>query len=204
MVRALGPHILVTGFGPFFQVEENPSRTVAFALADAPPDGVRVSAVELPVDVATAGEAIDRAVASVEPVDLLLALGVQRDAYFRVERRARFRLTSQKPDNSGVVTEGIELEPARDFETRFDVEACARVLRASGAADVRTSDDAGGFVCERVYHHVLALGARRPLPGLFLHLPPHDALSAEEQLPHVRALLPELASQARAFTSTPA
>ena len=196
MDSALGPHILVTGFGPFFQVEDNPSRAVAFALAEASPVGLRISAAELPVDVRAAAEALDREIERAGPVDVLLALGVQREAYFRVERRARHRLTSQKPDNAGVVTEGIELEPACDFETRFDVEACARALRASGAIDVRTSDDAGGFVCERVYHHVLALGAHQPMPGLFLHLPPNEVLAADQQVPHVRALVLELVAQA--------
>jgi len=194
------PHLLVTGFGPFFRVDDNPSRAVAFALADAPPPGVRIRAAELPVDVAASARALESELRRAPDVDAVLALGVQEEGYYRVERRARHRLSARKPDNAGVVPAGHVLEPARDFETAFDVDLCAAALRASGAGDVRTSDDAGGFVCERVYHHLLAHGAERRLPGLFLHLPPAGSSRAEEQVPHVRALVLELVRQTRALS----
>lgn len=192
---ALGPHLLVSGFGPFFEVDENPSRDVAFALESEPPPGVRVSAVELPVTIESAGDVLAAAVAGAEPVDAVLSLGVQKEPFFRVERRARCRLSATKPDNDGFVPAGTVLSPARDLATALDVAACVRALLRSGAHDARPSDDAGGFVCERVYHRALALGAERGLPALFLHLPPAHVRSAREQVPHVRALVEEVARQ---------
>jgi pyroglutamyl-peptidase len=184
------PLVLVTGFGAFPGTERNPSREIARALEDDPPPGVRLRSAELPVTFAGAPPAIDLALEGLAGVpDLLLGLGVQPDPWFRLERRARGRLTGERPDNDGSTAGGLDVDAGPDLETALDLERLARAMRAAGAPDVRLSDDAGGYVCERTYHHLLSCGRALERPALFLHLPPAATLEPADQLPFVRALL---------------
>lgn len=175
--------LLVTGFGPFFRVARNASAEVARALAATPPAGWEVAARELPVTFAGAPPALEAALAELAPrlPDLLLSLGVHRKGWFRLERRARPRLTSAKPDNEGV--RAASLGPVGETEraTTLDLELLAGLLVRAGAPEVRVSEDAGGFVCERTYLAALEAGERERFPALFLHLPPADLLDPGRQ-----------------------
>jgi pyroglutamyl-peptidase len=201
MEQQPGPLVVVTGFGPFPGVEVNPSGAVALALAGLGPDalgGARVRARVLPVSVARAGDAVDALLAELDdtepvPPAALLSLGVQREPRFRLELRARARLTSERPDADGQAVAGTRLEGEEERRTTLDLEELAGVLEAAGAGDVHRSDDAGGYVCERVYHHVLGRAAELGVRGLFLHVPPEDAVPAERQVPVVAALVAALA-----------
>jgi len=193
--------ILVTGFGAFQDVVRNPSAELARALADAPPAGVRVVAGELPVEIDALPGSFDALIGALGRPDALLALGVHRGPELRLERRARCRLQSQKTDNVGRLAAGVELEPARDFETRVDVDAAAEVLRAAWSGPVVVSADAGGYVCERTYHYALWTAERLNVPALFLHVPPVEAIDPTELLPPLGRLATELARQAEAQTS---
>lgn len=197
--------ILVTGFGAFLDVTENPSRAVARALADdvelQAALGARVLAGELPVVFEEIAPALDehlRVARASGQLAAVLALGVQREASFRLERRARHVLSSEKLDNAGVAGAGLELTPPRELRTSADLEHLEAALRAAGAADVTISDDAGGYVCERTYHALLGRAEEHGLPAVFLHLPPEAELAAAEQLPYVAACLRALATQALA------
>lgn len=193
------PWIVVSGFGPFLDVECNPSRELARALRERAPEGVAVHGGELPVSVAEAGAAFDRLVDELiaGTPSALLALGVHRGPEFRLERRARFRLHADRPDNDGRVAAGVELEPKRDFSTDLDLERLEEFLREGGAERTMLSDDAGGYVCERVYHAVLARAERLSIPGLFLHVPPVDHVPLDRQLPVVESLVRGLVAQLR-------
>lgn len=191
------PWIVVSGFGPFLDVERNPSRELANALAESPPEGVRVRAGELPVSVADAGDSFHQLVDALAP-DLpvaLLALGVHRGPEFRLERRANFKLHANRPDNDGKIPAGIELEPKREFSTDFDLGPLEQSLRDGGAERTMLSDDAGGYICERVYHAVLARAEALGIPGLFLHVPPIESVPLERQIPVVQSLMRGILAQ---------
>jgi pyroglutamyl-peptidase len=190
MARVPTPLVLVTGFGPFEKVRTNPSRAIAAALAAEPPRGVRVAAAELPVSFTAAPLAVERFVArhAKRRPALLLGLGVQRDPWFRLESRARGRYTTERLDNDGRAGASLAtIGPA--LRTRCDLRALAELLRGCGAADVRLSDDAGGYVCERTYHALLAAGAERGIEAVFLHVPPARAVRSPAQARIVRAWL---------------
>ena len=123
-----------------------------------------------------------------------MCLGVQRSPWFRLERVALAELRSAKHDNDGVRAAGVRLAGEPRLETGLDLDALARALVAGGAADVRVSDDAGGFVCERVYHHALTRARERGIPAVFLHVPPLAAVGLEAQTRAVAALLAAVAS----------
>ncbi|MCZ6596482.1 MAG: hypothetical protein O7B99_02470 [Planctomycetota bacterium] len=190
------PLLLVTGFGPFVGVDHNPSGEVARALEAEPPAVAEVRAAVLPVSFERVPAAYDALLADLAPrrPAALVALGVQLHAYFRLERRARARLRSAKADNDGREGTGIVLAGG-DMETGLDLEPLAAALTRAGGTEVRISEDAGGFVCEGTYHHVLKRAGELGVPGLFLHVPPVDVVAVAAQVPVVRGLLEELVKQ---------
>ena len=186
------PLVLLSGFGPFEGVERNPSGEVARALAASPPSAADVLAAVLPVSFTRAPEswgALEACGAPRRP-DLLVALGVHGDRGFVLERVARGRLAdAERPDVDGTVAFGATDADARDRETVIDLHALRSTLRASGVLDVRISEDAGGYVCERLYSHVLGRGGALGVPALFVHVPPLAATPLDEQVRVVRLLV---------------
>jgi pyroglutamyl-peptidase len=188
MSRVSDPLVLVTGFGPFEKVRTNPSRAIAAALASEPPAGVRIESAELPVSFTGAPLAVARFVARYarrRPA-LLLGLGVQRDGYFRLETRARGRYTTARIDNDGLAGAALGASVGRMLRTSADVRSLARLLRECGAGDVRISNDAGGYVCERTYHALLTAGEEHEIETVFLHVPPARFVRTPRQTRLVR------------------
>ncbi len=176
------PLVLLTGFGPFVDVDLNPSGEVVRSLVAEPPDGVELAGGVLPVSVERVPAAYDALLeAAPRAPDVLLALGVHPGPEFRLERRARVELTSAKLDNDGRAVAGIRLEGEPERATTLELERLESALREAGAKTTRISDDAGGFVCERTYHHVLGCAHELGVPGLFLHVPPAAEMGVEEQ-----------------------
>ena len=196
------PLIVVTGFGPFPGTVRNPSREVALALERRPPAGTRVLARELPVTFAGAPAAIDALVDGLpeRPV-LLLGLGVQPEPTFRLERRARGRLCGARVDGDGRTADEVGVDAGGDLECGLELEPLAEALRGAGARDVLVSSDAGGYVCERTYHRLLAAGVELGVPALFLHVPPVAAMDPAEQERIVRAMLERYSSAMRGRSS---
>lgn len=184
--------VLVTGFGPFLDVTVNPSGELARALALSPPPGIEVAACVLPVSFTGAPAALEAALQGLRPrvPELLLGLGLHRGSWLRLELRARAAMTSPKRDSEGRL--GAELGPLPGGELRssLDLAALGEDLRAAGADDVRLSDDAGGYVCERTYRATLEAGARLARPALFLHVPSAEHLAIARQADLLRAWIP--------------
>lgn len=193
------PLVLVSGFGPFEKVERNPSGEIARELAAAPPAGVRVVAGVLPVSFERAPGTWDELLASVggERPRLFLGLGVQKKRGYRLERRARARpKRTQRRDVDGLaarefVADGPELATGLALEPLLDA------LRAHGVAEARISEDCGGYVCERVYHHLLGRGRERDVAALFVHVPPLRFTPVERQTEILRWFLEAWAQHAR-------
>lgn len=191
--------LFLTGFEPFLDVATNPSGELARALDGRCIGRWTVKGVVLPVAFERVGAAYRAALAELEVAPVaLLSLGVQRGSSFRLEQRARPKLSSAKTDNDG--RRASDLAPLGDVELRTDLDfdALEGALVRGGAREVLRSDDAGGFVCERCYWEVLSAAARLEVPGLFLHVPPVEDLDVLEQLPVVEALIEELLRQATA------
>lgn len=186
--------VLLSGFGPFLDVQENPSGALARALGDAPPAGMEVHGGVLPVSVERVPAAYDALLGELgeRRPDLLLALGVHRGPTFRLERFARARLHAERPDNDGRLAAGTVVGDGVDRASSLDLEELEGALRAAGAPATQLSDDAGGYVCERTYHHVLTRAEGLGIPGLFLHVPPLDVLPIARQVEVVRGFLARL------------
>jgi len=187
--------VLVTGFGSFEEVEVNPSREVARRLAadsslpTAGEEGLRFLAEELPVSFRRVPEAVDRFLGAhgAERPALYLALGVQREPWFRLEFGARARLSEERrPDVDGVSAAEAEPYAGTTRTTSLDLEGIVASLGERGVSPVGTSRDAGGYVCERTYYRVLEHAERTGIPGLFVHVPPAEDVPIERQVEVVR------------------
>ncbi len=194
-MHPVAPLVLLSGFGPFERVERNPSAEIARKLAEEPPPGLEVCWGELPVSFDRAPPAWDELLASLRPrmPDLFLGLGVQRKPGFRVERRARARLNGEdRVDVDGLVAARCALPDGPDLETGVDLVALVEELAAEGVDDLWLSEDAGGYVCERLYHHLLSRAGTLGRPAVFLHTPPRRDVPLPRQVEVVGRLLDRL------------
>ena len=191
------PLLFVTGFEPYLDARFNPSGELARLLALQPPPGVEIVGEVLPVSFTRTPPAYARALERLDrrPV-ALLALGLHRDSWFRLERRARRVLDSLKPDAEGLYAKELEPLGEEDLATDLDLAALSAALVAGGAGEVRVSDDAGGYICEQTYHGLLRRAEEWGIGGLFLHVPPAEKVAVEDQLGPVTSLVRELLRQA--------
>lgn len=193
--------VLVTGFEPFGGAAVNPSWQAAELVAAAPPDGLDVTAVQLPCVFGESIAALRRAVAEVKP-ELVVCLGQAGGRTgVTVERVAVNVDDARIPDNAGaqpidepVVADG----PAAYFST-LPVKACVAAMRGAGVP-AALSNTAGTFVCNHVAYGLAHLLATE-LPGVrggFAHVPwtpeqvvdgTEPSLSADVVADGVRALL---------------
>ena len=168
---------LVTGFGPFGDVVDNPSARIVEALADSGAPGHDLTARILPVS-------FERASAEIESLlvhggfDLALLLGVAgKESEIRIETCGRNLDDARIPDCDGVEACGPIAESGPDVLTT-SVE-CARIAErlAESGIPARLSDSAGSYVCNRVYYAALSAVAIHSLPTrcLFVHVPAHCA-----------------------------
>jgi len=184
------PLAILTGFGPFQDIQENPSGLVAQAVGEDPPPGLEVKASVLPVSYQGVMPRLRGLIESDErtPV-LILGMGVHQGPTFRLESMARAVLSSPKADNDGVLGREVSPLSAGERATRVDMELAAELLGGVARTTVEISHDAGGYVCERTYHAILSEALRIDSRGLFLHVPPLDVIPLTEQIEVVRSFM---------------
>lgn len=191
------PLLFVTGFGPYLDASFNPSEELVRRLIVEPPPGIEVASEVLPVSFTRTPVAYHRALERLDRCPVaLLSLGLHREGWFRPERRARRVLDSTKPDAEGVFARELEPLGEEDLTTAVDLASLERALRAGGATEVRISDDAGGYICEQTHYLVLRQAQRWGTLGHFLHVPPAEQVSVEDQFGPVSSLAAELVRQA--------
>jgi pyroglutamyl-peptidase len=179
------PRILLTGFGPFPGVADNPSAWLAETCAQqvSPEFAGELHAQILPTEwQATA--LTPRLYASLQP-HVMIHFGVSEHANaFRIERsahnRAALRIDACQALPAGRV---IHAEGPHRLDTRLPASRLAAHLRTSGLPAV-TSRSAGSYLCNFLYYHSLDWARRQPEPRLvlFVHVPPLESFSREALL----------------------
>lgn len=172
------PHnLLITGFGPFLDVDDNPSGKLAQALQGAilttSIGPVQLCSKVLAVRYETAASETLLAARQINAIGIL-GMGVARGATApRVERTGRAHCDGLTKDAAGETRTTLG-----DVETLSTAWA-EPLARALGVA---VSDDAGAYVCNAWLYGVLASGTGKAgdRPTAFLHLP--DAGLAPEVL----------------------
>lgn len=163
------PTVVVTGFGPFLDVADNPSSRIAAAVHGRTPGGVRVVGIpHLPVSyaraVADTVEAVRR-----EGAVAVVGFGVARGARApRVEDLARNQLDPGLADVDGVCRAAVADDPAAPAHLPLSGPS-SRLAEALGI-EVNPAHDAGGYVCNAwMYGVATALGAG--VAVCFVHVP---------------------------------
>lgn len=181
--------VLVTGFGPFLDVSDNPSGRLA-RLVDglSPAPGVEVHGLELPVSFARAPRLTLEAISRLRPW-LVIGTGVATlRSDVAVESLGRRRPLSARPDVDGIVLDDLDVDGPEHLRATADV---SRLAVALGAVE---SEDAGGYVCNAWLYRVLRglqeLGPGRRPEVVFIHVPP-SGLSPEALCRGIKALWSE-------------
>lgn len=183
---------LVTGFTPFDDREVNASWIAACALS-AEPD---VDTLEIPVVWGEPGRLLTPLCRRSCP-QVIISMGEGRGGWFDIETRAG-NTRKERPDNRGLAPRGAPIDPAgpATIDASIDARALQRRLRAEGFP-VRTSRDAGAYLCEETLYTLERLRGRyAPLiTVVFVHLPPYGTLvkSGDRRLPCAEPLLDRFA-----------
>lgn len=208
--------MLLTGFAPFGGEALNPSWEVARALRDAPPEGVDLAVVELPIHPRDAREGL-RSVWRSRTFDAWVGLGQAGGRAQMCVERVALNLFQDRPERADAGGEGSEERIVEDGPDAYlcavYAQALAAAIRSSGAP-ASVSYSAGTFLCNQVLYameHELRqprAAAERPRQrAVFLHLPyiPEQlgdkpattpSLPLATQLAGVRAALEWLRAQA--------
>lgn len=167
--------LLVTGFGPFPGVPDNPTQALAQALDGTELEGLRVRGEVLDTSYARSAARLAEIVASeaappAAAVHFGVAVGSER---VRIERRAANRAAPGRPDVDGALP-APRLQPGRDADwtcdTPLPVDSIIAALAAEGLA-VRPSEDCGRYVCNGLYLRSLTSLGSAGVPCLFVHVP---------------------------------
>lgn len=154
------PVVLVAGFGPFPGAMESPSEAPVRGLQGFRVAGARVLALILPAAYGTSGRKLKNAVKKHKPCAVVCFSGGPSGP-FLLERIARNRDQDPRPDASRKVAKGVPID--RKGPPELPSSLPLDVIRARlAAAEIPSiaSDDAGGYLCNHVFYHVL-----RALPG---------------------------------------
>lgn len=178
--------ILLTGFGPFSGVENNPSQRVVEALAANTAGNFDLITAVLPVDYEQADLQIRRLIRAHRP-DIVLSVGVaaKRDAV-RLERVALNLDDADLPDNAGLVRKGVsilEAAPPAYFSGLPLADLEAHLTQAG--VSVRISNHAGAYLCNHVFFTAAHESEQlQPHPQVgFVHIPMAAEYDPEAQTP---------------------
>ncbi len=167
--------VLVFGFEPFLDFDENPTELLASGLDGKTIEGEAVTGVVLPVDYARVEKCIVEAVERVAP-SLVIGFGLaqSRERITPEKIAVNYRLASQ-PDNAGVRMEGSRIdqsEPDGVF-SNLPVEALASSLNSAGIP-AAVSLSAGAYLCNNAMFVIVRESRRRGFCGGFIHVPCHS------------------------------
>lgn len=163
-------HLLITGFGPFPRVPDNPSARVVRRLAGLPhlrrilgraPDCLVLDTRYAALDTHLAPALARRPAA-------LLMIGVAASRRrVCVETRAVNRVSRLFPDAGGTVSRRLAFEPGAPPLRRSPAARAVQVALERAGLEVAASRDAGRYLCNAAYFRALA----QDCPAVFLHIP---------------------------------
>ena len=138
--------VLVTGFGPFLDVQRNPSGDVLPLLAPG------VSTMLLPVEYERATRLLLERLEAEKPHATVLLGLAEGEHVMRLETVATNRDEAAVPDNAGQVRNGIPVVSGAvpTYRSTLPTSRLEAALGRAGFAATR-STDAGGYVCNHVY-----------------------------------------------------
>lgn len=166
--------VLITGFAPFDGASVNPSWQAASLVAAEPPEGLTVTAAELPCAFGTSLDVLRDAIRAATP-DLVLCLGQAGGRPGVTVERVGINVDDAPiPDNAGnqPVDEPVVPGGPAAYFTGLPVKACVAALREAGVP-AAVSNTAGTFVCNHIAYGIGHLTATEfpHVRGGFVHVP---------------------------------
>lgn len=178
--------ILVTGFEPFGGALVNPSWEAVSLLPDSI-GGQALMKLRLPVCYSLAAEKMLDCVRQERP-SLVMCVGLAggRKAITPELVALNYRLASI-PDNAGVLYSGERIDPDAPDAHMSPLPVTQMVSRLRDEnLPASLSLSAGAYVCNDLY---FALLHRGQVPGVFVHVPDAEVLSAQEAARGLRICL---------------
>ena len=180
-MSAQPPHILLTGFGPFPGIEKNVSCVFArrlAALCQREFDGFHFVSATLPVSWRAAPDVLSGLLSHYTPV-LALHFGVsERARGFVLETAGRNTMKAcADADGALPMSDQVIVGCESQIAATLPIQKIAATLERE-TVPVEISDDAGGYLCNAVLFHSLAIAAGHAGPELprghtagFVHIP---------------------------------
>ncbi|MBI2923189.1 MAG: hypothetical protein HYY18_19205 [Planctomycetes bacterium] len=168
--------LLLTGFEPFGEVTVNPSWEAVRPLDGELWGDVLVRAVRLPVSYARGPARLREEIENFRPGAVAMFGVAQKRSAISLERFAANRCDAATADNDGTTRAGkIDESGPERRESTLPIARIEQALRRAGAP-VADSEDAGGFLCNRVFWEALSTFRG---PAGFVHVPPFEAVPRE-------------------------
>lgn len=166
--------ILVTGFGPFGAVRDNPSAAIAERLDGRLCGDALIIGAVLPVEIETLEARLATLIERVRPAAVLQFGVAESRIRLSLERRALNRAEFSMPDIHGVSwrNRSLTTDGPPQCEATLPLESIADAWARDDLA-YEFSDDAGRYLCNASLYFGLHLAARytpAPLWG-FIHVP---------------------------------
>ena len=152
---AADPTVLVTGFGRFPGTDENPTEAAVKGLQGFRVAGARVQALILPSSYAAAARQLRGAVKRLNPC-AVVCFGVGPQGPFLLERRARNRDDDHRKDVDGKCSRNspIHKNGVAEVASTLPLDVI-RARLAAAEIPAMASDEAGGYVDNRVFYEVV-------------------------------------------------
>eukprot|EP00980_Cylindrotheca_fusiformis_P012424 scaffold3046_cov105-Cylindrotheca_fusiformis.AAC.23 len=208
-----GISFIITGFGPFGDVPNNPSTILVGELKDyliATGNEELAARIEQTLVLETSAQDVRKAVDEMATTKtsnkkkiVYLHLGVNyKGTGFKLEQCAYNDATFRIPDQQGykpektVILEDLDL--AARCDTTLDLAAVAE-KQAMNHSSIETelSTDPGRFVCNYLYCYSLKNLQSELSTCMFLHVPPFEKIAKEAQLAYVADLMGALLAENR-------
>lgn len=181
--------VICTGFEGFGSIARNPSSELLPYLQEAliaQNPGFNVTSMTLPVSYSRAPTIITQTVEQLtkeNSLALLLGFGVHRGDFFRLESCAHPKMTSSAMDVDQQTAADYHPLVSETLTTDINIPSIIAEIPYSDTQAFKTviSHNCSGYVCEAVYHHLLALSQRFACKALFVHVPHAKYLSVQRQ-----------------------
>jgi pyroglutamyl-peptidase len=168
----MAPRVLLTGFGPFPGVDENPSGWLAETLTALTPEGgLDLHGQILPTEWDAVAALTPQLYADLEP-DVMIHFGVSQTAKaLRIEHSAHNRAL-RRADARGALPPKSAISPNGQprLDSGLPVNALAAHLRAQGHG-ANASRSCGRYLCNYLYYRSLEWARERGRDTIFIHVP---------------------------------
>ena len=176
------PPLLLFGFGPFLQFDENPSEKVARSLNGSSSNGHKIIGKVLPVDYHLVGRAIMKEIEKCEPA-VVLGTGLAAGrSLLGVEKIAVNYKYSEEPDNKGSTEKGALIEEGgpEGIFSNLQTEKTVELLNRRGIP-AALSLSAGAYLCNCAMYVIVRQASKNGFAGGFVHLPCDEQMASRKE-----------------------